>query len=217
MTLGWKTLVGAFVLGLAGGVGLEWELWRPTTAPREIAAPEVRQKDASLVLARAPDAHAKPKQLVPAGATVERVVSVTVQPSALLPANVSRETAQPATTIATVGVEVPRRDSGAGPTQVTCPPVRVDLTLLRMQDGTHRVTASSPDGAVIGGVDIPVEAAKPPPRDLRWSAGALYNPAAKTYGGFVTRDLGPLRLIAAASQPSQAAAWSVNVGVALRW
>ena len=50
--------------------------------------------------------------------------------------------------------------------------------------------ASSPNGEILAGVDIPVEAARPV-RTLRWAAGGLWNPPDKTWGAWVQRDLGP--------------------------
>lgn len=214
-----RAVIIAGVAGLCLGLGAGWSLWgREKARVVEIAAPAVRQADSSLVLERKPDAHAKPKQIVPPGAVVERVVSVTVQPKPII----ERSPDTSRTPIGTVQV-VPRETPAAGTgaiakvDTVKCPPVTVDLTLLRMKDGTHRVTASSPDGTVIGGVDVPVEAAVASLKPKVWSAGALYNPVSKTYGAFVTRDLGPVRAIAQTIQPDQGARWAVQVGAAIRW
>ena len=45
-----------------------------------------------------------------------------------------------------------------------CPPVTVDLSLIRDDKGAYRTIASSPDGQVISGVDIPLAALAPPMR-----------------------------------------------------
>jgi hypothetical protein len=169
----------AWALAFAAGLGTGWTLWRPETPKPETYAPPVRQPDGSLVLERKPQEDAKPAQTVPKGAKVERIVQVTVQPHAspvLSPPSVSGAS-----------------DSANAPARPPCPPVRVDLTLVRMPDQSRRVLASSPDGQVIGGVDIPVEAAVPQ-RALKWAAGPSWNPSDRTFGAWIERDAGFLRL-----------------------
>lgn len=126
---------------------------------QETAAPEQHQADGSLVLERRPDADAKPKQQIPRKARVERVAQVTVQP---------------------VVVAEPGKP---------CPPVTVDLSLIREPDGMRRVLASSPDGEVVGGIDVPVETAAPPPEPKRWAAGLSWSPADATAGVWIERDV----------------------------
>jgi hypothetical protein len=183
-------LVVGIMLGLAGG----WRLWKPGLKPRpETYAASTTQKDGSVQLERKPDPAAKPAHEVPKGAVVERIVRVVVRPASAVPE---------------IPV-LPSSASGPGAPDLAhlepaspstgCPPVRVDLTLVRLQDQSRRVIASSPDGQVVGGVDIPVEAAKPI-RDLKWAAGVSYNPGEKTYGAFVDRDAAFLRLGLEANQ-----------------
>lgn len=158
-------------LGAILGLGFGWMLWRPKPMPAEPAAPEVRQADGSVQLQRAPDAQAKPAHMVPRDAVVERVVAVTVQPRASLS-------------------EIPIHGSGPA-NEISAPsPVRLDLTLIRQGDGTRRVIASSPDGDIVGGVDIPVESARPQ-RAMPWAAGGLWDPSERTAGAWVHRALGP--------------------------
>lgn len=126
---------------------------------RETAAPEVRQADGSVVLERRPNAAAKPKQRIPRKAKVERVAQVTVQPAAIA------EPGKP------------------------CPPVTVDLSMIREPDGMRRVLASSPDGQVVGGLDVPVETAAPPAEPKRWAAGLSWSPSAQTPGVWIERDV----------------------------
>jgi hypothetical protein len=151
-------------------------LWRPKTPKPEIYAPPVRQQDGSLVLERKPQEDAKPAQAVPKGAKVERIVQVVVQPSQPVP---------PAS--------LPPSGSVALEPNRPCPPVRVDLTLVRLPDQSRRVVASSPDGVVIGGVDIPVETAVPQ-RVMKWAVGPSWNPADRTFGAWIERDAGFLRI-----------------------
>lgn len=126
---------------------------------QETAAPEVRQADGSVVLERRPDPAAKPKQHIPRKATVERVAQVTVQPDAI---------AQPGK---------------------PCPPVTIDMTMIREPDGMRRVLASSPDGQVVGGLDIPVESAALPTEPKRWGVGLSWSVGDQTAGVWVERDV----------------------------
>jgi hypothetical protein len=154
-------------------------LWRPKTPKPETYAPPMRQQDGSLVLERKPQEDAKPAQQVPKGAKVERIVQVTVQPHA-----------SPVLSLPSVSGA---SDSASAPARPPCSPVRVDLTLVRMPDDSRRVVASSPDGQVVGGVDIPVEAAATQ-RVLKWAAGPSWNPADRTFGAWIERDAGFLRM-----------------------
>jgi hypothetical protein len=126
---------------------------------QETAAPEVHQADGSVMLERRTDPAAKPKQQIPRKAKVERVAHVTVQPDAIA------EPGKP------------------------CPPVTVDMTLIREPDGMRRVLASSPDGQVVGGLDIPVESSAPPAEPKRWAVGMSWSPSAQTAGVWIERDV----------------------------
>lgn len=126
---------------------------------QESAAPEQHQADGSVMLERRPDVDARPKQQIPRKAKVERVAQVVVQPDAIA------EAGQP------------------------CPPVTVDMTLIREPDGMRRVLASSPDGRVVGGLDVPVETAAPPPEPKRWAAGVSWSPVDSTAGVWIERDV----------------------------
>lgn len=194
------------VIGLILGLAMGWGLWRPKPLPKERPLPAVRQGDGSLVLERRPPVGppAPPSHQIPAGGKEERRVSVTVKPRWTLPPNPGKpgEIQEP-----------PAPANG-------CPPVRVDLSLVRMPDQSRRMVASSPDGEVVGGLDMPLEPPRPMPRPLRWGAGALYNPLDRTYGAFLDRDFGPLRLGVEAYQTRQpggssSAAAAVRLGI--RW
>lgn len=127
---------------------------------QETAAPEVRQADGSVVLERRPDPHAKPKQQIPRKAKVERIAQIVVQPDAVA------EAGKP------------------------CPPVTVDMTLIREPYGMRRVLASSPDGQVVGGIDVPVETATPPAEAKRWAAGLSWSQATLApTGAWIDRDV----------------------------
>lgn len=126
---------------------------------QETAAPAQHQADGSVILERRPDPQAKPKQQIPRKAKVERVAQVVVQPDAFA-------------------------DAGK-----PCPPVTVDMSLIREPDGMRRVLASSPDGQVVGGLDIPVESAAPAAEPKRWAAGLSWAPISSTAGAWIERDV----------------------------
>lgn len=75
------------------------------------------------------------------------------------------------------------------PTRTDCPVCTVNLTYSLMPDGSHRVSANSPDGKVIGGLDVPLVPISVPDSHP-WAAGILYG---TDKGLFLDRDLGPFR------------------------
>jgi len=81
------------------------------------------------------------------------------------------------------------------PTREDCPPVTVDLQLIH-EDGGRRVVASSPDGRVIAGLDVPVTPALIMPDRREWAAGLSCDPTRckETAGVWVDRDLGRVRV-----------------------
>lgn len=155
------TIPAMIVLVLVGcGAAAGWWWAQPDGQPPETPTPAQRQDDNSLILERRPDPQARPRQQIPHGARLERVAQVTVQPD---------------TTPPTPGA--------------TCPPVTVDLSLVQDQAGAHRVLASSPDGQVVGGIDIPVAPAQVPDPSRRWAAGLSWSPITRTSGIWVERDV----------------------------
>ncbi len=148
-------------LVLAGcGAAVGWWWAQPDGRLPETPAPAQRQTDNSLVLERRPDPAARPRQQIPPGAKVERIAQATVQP-----------------------------DTPTPPAGQPCPPITVDLSLIRDQDGAHRVLASSPDGQVVGGIDVPVEPAQAPEPPRRWAAGLSWSPVTRTSGIWLERDV----------------------------
>lgn len=143
----------------ACGAAIGW-WWAQPDRATETPSPAQRQADGSLILERRPDPHARPKQAIPRDVKVARVAQVTVQPDAPAPA--------------------------AGK---PCPPVTVDLSLVREPAGAHRVLASSPDGQVVGGIDIPVAPILIPPPEKRWAAGLSWSPTSRTAGLWAERDV----------------------------
>lgn len=204
-------LAVSLALGVTAGLTTGWTLWSPKKGRAEVYAPAIRNEDKSLVLEKKPMADAKPAQQVPKGAVVERVVYVEVQPhgpSAVVP---------PTTPGSTV-TEPQATPSWPRST------VRVDLTLYRLTDGTRRVVASSPDGDVVGGLDVPVEDAKPQPRELKWAAGGVYGTTAwgdKAVGVFLDRDVKFLRTGAELTKNTYALSsrtgWEIRAKVGIRF
>lgn len=169
-----KTTLIALGLGIAFGllVGLfvgYSTYYKPPVV--EKYAPAVRQHDGSLVLEKKPAAKPIPRQEIPKGSKVERVVSVTVRPTPR------------------AGIGRPEVSKGGE----ACPDVTVDLTLVKNADDTRSVIASSPDGEVIAGVDIP-RAVLPKDSDRpKWGIGVTYY-SNRAFSARVERDLGPFSL-----------------------
>lgn len=176
--------VGLFLAGLSTG----WWLQRPRPVV-EPPAPASRQSDGSLVLERTGTqiVPQKPPHALPRGAQEERRVSVVVQPprGVVVPA---KDSAEAARLVASADHPVVPHDMVDS---CDCPPVTVDLSLVRMPDKTRRVIASSPDGKILSGIDVPISA--PAESAARpWAAGILITSDRKL-GGFLDRDVGPFR------------------------
>lgn len=171
---------GAPLLAIAAlhGLGLfaGWYLFAPKHVT-ETAAPAIKQADGSVVLERAPDAKARPAQSVPKGAKVERIEQITVQG------------------------ETPPEIAAC--TKIKCPPVKVDMTLVRLPDNTKRVVASSPDGQIVSALDIPVETAAPAAEPPKWAVGLSYDPIKATPGIWLERDVWRARVGIEANQTRQ--------------
>lgn len=163
----WLILGLVTVIALIAAAAFGWWLGQPEPVV-ETPAAEQRQADGSVVLERKPDANAKPRQETQNGSKVERVGRVTVQPRA----------------------KAGKPGHESKPDQQTpCPPVSVDWSLVREADGGRRFLASSPDGTIVGGVDIPVETAAPQPAPKRWAAGVSWSVSDDTVGIWIERDV----------------------------
>lgn len=142
---------------------------RPIAEP---ARPAVLQPDKSVIVERTDtQPRAKPPHVVPKKTRIERVVSVTVQPEVKVATGI----------VGTLSAQ-----------DEPCPPVTVDLSLVREADNTRRVIASSPDGRVTGGLDIPVETPVYKPRV--WAAGISVDPVHQVGGVWIERDISRIRL-----------------------
>lgn len=171
-------LLAACMIGASYLVGVK----TTTPPPENIApAPAQSQADGSVILARDPAASASaPAHVIPKGAVVERQIKVTVQP-------------KPRTLLAgKPGLKLTAPGAGqSSPDTSECGPVNVDLSLIRL-DGGRRVIASSPDGTVIGGLDVPIESALLP-TSHPWAAGVSVGQD-KSPGVWIEHDMGRLRV-----------------------
>ena len=190
------THLGAVLLGMWLGA----QLSKPKAVARETAAPGVRQADSSLVLPRAPDSAAAPQHLIPKGDKLEREIRVVVQPY-----------------VKKSPVSLTDTTTGKGNAPFLSSPVRMDLSLVRLPDLTHRVIASSPDGTVTGGIDVPVDTVVAAHREPKWAAGPLYDPGNRRWGGTIDRDVGPLRLSASELPPQRGFGNEVLLGLRVRF
>jgi hypothetical protein len=190
-------LIIAAVLLVAVALGAYLFGVRTTQPVRENIEPvgSQSQPDGSVILARAPaasaPADATPRQTIPKGAKVERVISATIKPRAVL--------------------KIPTAGAESAPAATECPPVRIDLSLIREGD-QRRIIASSPDGDVVAGLDVPLEAGTIPTTHP-WSAGLSYG-TDRTPGVYVERDLGRIRVGAEAIRQE---AGTVQGRVRLGW
>lgn len=114
-----------------------------------------------------PPAHDMPKK-----ARRIRDITVTVQPAHV------EAIAEPA---------LPGPDGTCPVPAYQCPAVRVDLSIIRDQKGIYRTIASSPDGDVIGGMDIPFHDFEGPAK--RNTLLIFGNPMERAGGAAYTRNV----------------------------
>lgn len=161
-----RNYIYAFLVGAVAGLFAGYGLYRPDQPQPERYAAKVIQSDKSVILEKKPQADAKPAHQIPKGAKVLRVAKVKVKP------NVDH---------------IPEARK-----MIDCPPVDLDLTLVTKDDQTSLI-ASSKNGDIVGGIDIPVINTKPAQEPLKWSIAAAYY-SNKAYSARVERDLGPTRV-----------------------
>lgn len=90
------------------------------------------------------------------------------------------------------------------PTRADCPPVALDMSLVRDGEGGKRVVLSSPDGTVTAAQDIPIEPALVPAPARRWAAGLAYDPRERKSSAWIERDFARARVGAELSQSGEA-------------
>lgn len=161
----------------------------------ETAAPAVVQQDGSVILERTPTQDAKPAHDVPKGAKIERVVRVKVRHKIGTAPSYAGDEVNKEKSFSLHGQGLSTGDKPANFDQI---PITVDLSLVRLDDDTRRVIASSPDGEIVGGLDIPVDTLATKPRV--WAAGISLDPIHQTPGVWIERDLMRVRIGAEANQ-----------------
>jgi hypothetical protein len=170
----------AALLLLVALVGLAaWHYWPWPRPIVEQPAPAEKLPDGSSLLERrATDPRATSGMAVPKGAKVERVARVTAR-------------ATPSQTAPTDWL----RHMGLSDRELAdlCPPVELDLSLLRMPDQSRRLQVRAVDGEILGGHDIPVETSyTAQPR--KWAGGVSYSPPQQAWGAWIDRDLERVRV-----------------------
>lgn len=178
MTDAWpiRLALVSVIVGLLGGLTIGWQAWGTRAPAAELAAPEQRLDYGAMMLERQPELSLVPDPPIrpsspPGTKRIARLVRVVVEP-------------KPA--------ESPSAPNGRSIER--CGPVRIDLALLEMKAGGYRVVASSPDGTIVGGVDVPLAppeavARSPPPN----AVGVLVRGPWLAAGVFYERDIGWLR------------------------
>jgi len=157
-----QTKLIAAIIAASFAAGLAAGWWLyHPTVKPETYKPAVKQKDGSVILERNPNG----------------TVSA---PMPALPRKPSR----------TIQVTVKPKPVEPGSCTLECPAVNVRLDLVKDDDG-QRVIASSPDGDIIGGMDVPHEPWIKRNENL-WAAGLTYSHD-RRLGAFIDRDLGPFR------------------------
>lgn len=180
-----RNYIYTFVVGAVAGLFAGYGLYRPDQPQPERYAAQVIQYDKSVILEKKPQADAKPAHQIPKGSKVLRVAKVTVKPKQ---------------------DHIP--DAGK---MIDCPPVDLDLTLVTKDDQTSLI-ASSKNGEIVGGVDIPVINTKPAQEPLRWSIGAAYY-SNRAYSARVERDFGPTRVSVEAMKIGSDIVAGVGLGI----
>lgn len=173
------TMVAALsvVTAAASIVMLLWPLPKPIV---EVAKPAVVQSDGSTILERTDtQPSVRPPHVVPKGAKVERVVQVKVQPKISTARPSMGDSASNGNELSLIGMSPPATFT-------------VDMSLIREKDGSKRVIASSPDGEIVGGLDIPIETLTYKSRV--WAAGISVDPVHQVGGVWVERDIGRIRV-----------------------
>lgn len=187
---------------------IAWLIWRPHPAPPEPPAVAQILRSGATELERRPEnpttapIPADIKQAVKEvghGAALERVIQIKLQPG-------------PPVSPAPAAGALP----GAAVAAAVCPPVTLDLGLVKLSDSTQRVVARSLDGTLIGGLDIPVESL-PVPSNPKWAAGGIYRPQDHSYGAFIERDLGPFRLGADVTQSHDGIGLAASLRIGVRF
>lgn len=162
------------LLLLAVGASMHWYFTRPTPQDQvhETVTPQIRQADDSVKAARVPiPEKSKPPapHIIPKGSKEERRITITVKP-----ATPKRD-------------HVPFKPEADGqcliPDTYVCPPVTVDLSIVRNTKG-REVIASSPDGTILTAINMPFEESR---KDYRNSLDVMFAGKAR-YSASIMRE-----------------------------
>ena len=161
--------IGLVAAGLAGGLIAGKLIYQPKAIVPVVQSysPAQRQPDGSLVLEKKPMSALKPVSQVPQGYSLIRQSQVTVKPNA-------------------------SSTTGSSTTSAWPWPLTLDLSLVTGNAGTPNagqtnLIASSPDGTVIGGFDMPLVETKAFAVP-RWGAGLVASSQGRI-GAYVQKDL----------------------------
>lgn len=198
LLLKFKVHIALVIASAIAALSFAWWAWSPEPKKPEVYAPPVQQIDGSVVLEKKPQPDAKPASDIPKGSTLIRKASITVQakvPTASISTTINVESIVHQTKAMMAAPVMEDKQPAEQLMEVAqdCPPVTVDLSLVEMPDKSQRVVASSPDGNILGGVDIPVRDAEPTPEPKLWAAGAMIS-ARQNLGVWIDRDFGFLRV-----------------------
>lgn len=187
MTLQIKLILAAILLSLSclSGIYIGYKMFnnKPEIVYQHSAG-EVVINDSTKLLAKQPDKDAKADMPLPKGATLERVVKFSVKQKA--------KPVQEATESGNVEGKV-GGVSGETSLDELCPPIDISLALILDKDKQQRVEAYSPNGEIVGGIDIPVRDITIPKEAKKWAIGMSYN-TLEVKGLWVERDVGRIRL-----------------------
>lgn len=189
MTLQIKLILAAILLCMSclSGVYIGYKMFdsKPEIVYQHSAG-EVVINDSTKLLAKQPDKEAKADMPLPKGATLERVVKFSVKQKA------KAKQSQEGTESGDVEGKVGGKNSETSLDDL-CPPIDISLALILDKDKQQRVEAYSPNGEIVGGIDIPVRDITIPKEAKKWAVGMSYN-TLEVKGLWVERDVGRIRL-----------------------
>jgi len=190
MTMQIKLILASILLCLSclSGIYIGYKMFdnKPEVVVQHSAG-EVVVNPNTKILAKQPDKEAKADMPLPKGATLERLVKFSVKQKKL-PAQPTQEGIQTTNVEGKVGGV-----SGETSLDELCPPIDISLALILDKDKQQRVEAYSPNGDIVGGIDIPVRDITIPKEAKKWAVGMSYN-TLEVKGLWVERDVGRIRL-----------------------
>lgn len=155
MTTKLYAILSSLLLAFGLGLGLGWKLWmgKTTTVYREVPAPPIKLSNGGEVLEKRVAKSPSIKQELPQGSTVLEEGSIIFEP--------------------TKPIEDDQHVTPPEPLKQ----YTINFAVVKLSDNSRRISASSPDGTIVGGVDVVID----PPKHtepLRNSAGLVYGTTA---------------------------------------